>query len=200
MAAKQPKTGSRTVAGREIPPVGTWVIDPAHSEIAFVARHMMITKVRGRFREFTGRVHVAEAPEQSRAEVSIRASSIDTGDRMRDRNLRSALLDVERHPHLRFHSTSVRPAGHDRWEVTGDLTIRDVARAVTLRVEYCGSAADPRGTVRAGFLATTEIDRDDFDVTWNQALEAGGFLVGKGVKIELDVEAVLQAESPSPIG
>jgi polyisoprenoid-binding protein YceI len=186
---------TRTVAGREIPPPGRWRIDPAHSEIQFVARHMMIARTRGRFREFSGTITIAEVPEQSSVEVTIVAASIDTGDAQRDAHLRSPdFLDVERYPEIRFRSTEVRPAGDDRWEVTGGLTIRDVTRPVTLDVEFCGVATDPWGSLRAAFLASTEINREDFDVSWNQALESGGFLVGKGVRIELDVEAVREAD------
>lgn len=184
----------RTVEGRELPPVGRWDIDPAHSELQLLARHMMISKVRGRFREHEGSLDIAERPEDSRVDVTIRAASIDTGDAQRDAHLRSPdFLDVERFPDVTFRSTSVRPAGAgDRYEVVGDLTIRDVTRPVTLDVEFEGVAVDPWGALRAGFMAAGEINREDFDVTWNQALEAGGFLVGKGIKVEVDVEAVLQ--------
>jgi polyisoprenoid-binding protein YceI len=156
---------------------------------------MMIARTRGRFREFSGTIHIAQAPEQSSVQVAIVAASIDTGDPQRDAHLRSPeFLDVERFPELRFRSTGVRPAAGNRWQVSGDLTIRDVTRPVTLEVEFCGVATDPWGNLRAAFLASTEIDRDDFDVSWNQTLEGGGFLVGKGVRIELDIEAVREAE------
>ena len=188
--------GTRIVGGREVPPSGTWKIDPSHSEIQFFVRHMMIAKVRGRFREFEGTIHIGERPEDSRVEVVIEAASIDTRDRTRDEHLRSAdFLDVERYPELRFASTSVRPGDKDRWQVTGDLTVRDVTRPVVLDVEYDGAMVDPWGNLRSGFLATAEIDRENFDITWNQALETGGFLVGKGVRIEIDVEAIRQADS-----
>lgn len=185
---------TRIVEGRQLPPVGRWMIDPAHSDVQFVARHMMISKVRGRFREFEGWLDIAERPEDSSVEVVIQAASIDTGDSQRDAHLRSPdFLDVEQFPEIRFRSTSVRPAGDDdRYEVVGDLTIRGVTRPVTLDVEFEGIAVDPWGGTRAGFVASGEINREDFDVTWNQALETGGFLVGKGVRVELDVEAVLQ--------
>lgn len=187
---------TRTVDGREVPIPGTWTIDPSHSEIQFAARHMMISRVRGRFHEFSGTVTVGERPEDSSVEAVIQAASIDTGDENRDQHLRSPdFLDVERFPQIPFRSRSVRPGRGDRWQVTGDLTIRDLTRSVTLDVEFCGAAIDPWGQVRAGYMAETEIDREDFAVTWNQALEAGGFLVGRGVKIEADVEAVLQSES-----
>ena len=188
--------GTWIVDGREVPPSGTWKIDPSHSEIQFFVRHMMIAKVRGRFREFEGTIHIGERPEDSRVEVVIEAASIDTRDRTRDEHLRSAdFLDVERYPELRFASTSVRAGDKDRWQVTGDLTARGVTRPVVLDVEYNGAMVDPWGNLRAGFLATTEIDRENFDITWNQALEAGGFLVGKGVRIEIDVEAIRQVDT-----
>jgi polyisoprenoid-binding protein YceI len=189
---------SRTVAGHEVPPAGRWAIDPAHSHIDFVVRHMMISKVRGRFREFSGDIRIDEVPERSSVEATIQAASIDTGDEERDRHLRSAeFLDVEHHPEIRFRSVSLRAAGQDHWKLTGELTVRGVTRPVTLLVEYCGTAVDPWGNTRAAFLASGEINREDFAITWNQALEAGGFLVGKGVKIEADVEAVLQHDGES---
>jgi polyisoprenoid-binding protein YceI len=187
---------TRTIAGRELPAAGRWTIDPAHSQVHFVVRHMMISKVRGSFREFSGTIDIDEIPERSRVEAIIRADSIDTGDPERDRHLRSPeFLDVEHYPDIRFRSASVRPGDTDHWKLTGDLTIRGVTRPITLLVEYCGTATDPWGNTRAAFLASGEINREDFDITWNQALEAGGFLVGKGVKVEVDVEAVLQTES-----
>ncbi|MET0146010.1 MAG: YceI family protein [Ilumatobacteraceae bacterium] len=187
---------TRIVDGRELPPAGTWRIDPSHSEIQFFVRHMMISKVRGRFREFEGTIEIGERPEDSRVEVVIEAASIDTRDRARDEHLRSAeFLDVERFPEVRFRSTSVGHGEKDRWDVAGDLTVRDVTRPVVLHVEFCGATVDPWGNPRAGFLAGTEIDREEFDITWNQALEAGGFLLGKGVRIEIDAEAIRRADA-----
>jgi polyisoprenoid-binding protein YceI len=156
---------------------------------------MMISKVRGRFSRFEGAIVVADDPLQSSVEATIDASSIDTGDPDRDAHLRAAeFLDVERFPVLRFQSTSLHAGTDGKWHLDGDLTIRDVTRVVTVIVEFCGVAKDPWGNVRAGFLGTTDINREDFDITWNQALEAGGFLVGKGVKVEVDAEAVLVAD------
>ena len=184
----------RIVEGKEIPPPGRWAIDASHSSIQFVARHMMISKVRGRFREFSGTIHIDEVPEQSWVEATINAASIDTGDADRDAHLRAAdFLDVDRFTEIRYRSTEVRAVA-DKWEITGDLTLRDVTRPVSLVVEFCGVATDPWNNLRAGFLGTTEINREDFSVTWNQVLESGGFLVGKGVKVECDVEAVLQSD------
>jgi polyisoprenoid-binding protein YceI len=174
------------------------VIDPSHSSIQFIARHMMIAKTRGSFRSFSGTINIDEQPERSWVEVTIEAASIDTGDQTRDAHLRSAdFLDVEHHPEIRFRSTSVRPGRNERWVVTGDLSVRGIVRPVDVEVEFCGVAVDPWSNLRAAFLATTEINRDEFDITWNQALETGGFLVGKGVKIEADVEAVRQPDEPA---
>jgi polyisoprenoid-binding protein YceI len=181
---------TRTVNGIELPEPGRWMIDPVHSQVEFVARHMMISKVRGRFREFAGEIHITEQPEESWVEATILAASIDTGDAGRDAHLRGPeFLDADRYPEIRFRSTSVRAAG-DRWQVDGDLTVREITRSVPLTVEFCGVGLDPWGNTRAAFLGSTEINRDEFDITWNQALETGGFLVGNGVKIEIDVEAV----------
>jgi polyisoprenoid-binding protein YceI len=188
------KTTTRKAGGKELPKPGRWRIDPAHTDVQFVARHMMISKVRGRFRELSGTIYIDEVPENSSVEATINAASIDTGDPGRDSHLRSPeFLDVEHYPEIRFRSVAVRSVD-EKWEVDGDLTIRGVTKLVTLIVEFCGVVTDPWSNVRAGFLATGEINRDDFEVTWNQALETGGFIVGKGVKIEIDVEAVRESE------
>jgi polyisoprenoid-binding protein YceI len=187
---------TRVVDGREMPPPGTWVIDPSHSEVEFTVRHMMISKVRGRFRQFDGTIVIAERPEDSRVEVVIEAASIDTRDATRDEHLRSAdFLDVEHYPEIKFTSTSLRPGDIGHWDMTGDLTVRDVTRQVVLGVEFSGATVDPWGNLRSGFDASTRIDRDQFGITWNQALEAGGFLVGKEILVEIDVEAIHQKES-----
>jgi polyisoprenoid-binding protein YceI len=181
----------RTLDDVELPPPGTWEIDPVHSQVSFVVRHMVVAKVRGKFNKFSGTIQVAENHQDSKVEATIDAASIDTGEPNRDTHIRSAdFLDVEHYPEITYRSTRVRPADGDKWDVTGQLTIRDVTRDVTLSVEFCGVNPDPWGKIRAGFLATTEINREDFDITWNQALETGGFVVGKGVKVEIDAEAV----------
>jgi polyisoprenoid-binding protein YceI len=183
----------REVDGRQLPAPGEWVIDPAHSDIQLIARHMMIAKVRGRFRAFSGKAVVDEVPERTWCGVVIDAASIDTGDEQRDAHLRSPdFLDVERYPEIVFRSTGLRPADHGRWVLTGDVTVRDVVRSVDVDLEFNGVAEDPWGNARAAFLATAEIDREQFDITWNQALETGGFLVGNGVKVEADLQLVLQ--------
>lgn len=181
---------TRTLAGRELPAPGTYEIDPVHTSVEFVVRHLMVAKVRGRFAGFSGTVHIDEVPEESSVAGVIDATSIDTGQPDRDEHLRSAdFLEVERFPELRFASTRVE-TGAETWTVTGDLTIRGVTRPVELDVEFVGGVIDPWGGQRLGFSASTEIDREDFGLTWNQPLEAGGFVVGKKVRIELEAEAV----------
>ena len=176
-----------------LPAAGSWQIDPSHSTVDFVVRHLMVSKVRGRFGTFSGVINVDGDPDLSSVAVEIEAASIDTGDEQRDAHLRSGdFLDVETYPTLAFRSTSVH--GHDAdWKVSGELTVHGVTLPVVLDVEYLGTTKDPWGGDRAGFSATTEIDREDFGMTWNQALEAGGVLVGKKVRIEIEVEAVKAA-------
>ena len=173
----------------KLPEVGTWRIDPAHSVVGFVARHLMVTKVRGRFTEVDGAVIIGESPETSKIDVTIHAGSIDTGTTDRDDHLRSPdFLDVERFPELTFHSTGLEVTGDGTAKVTGDLTIRDVTNPVVLDVEYDGLVTDPWGNTKAAFTAATEIDREDWGLTWNVALESGGVLVGKKVSVELEVQ------------
>jgi polyisoprenoid-binding protein YceI len=170
-----------------------WTLDPAHSEVGFRVRHMMVSWTKGRFGAFSGTVVLDDAhPERSTVEVSIEAASIDTREPQRDQHLRSAdFLDVERHPRIAFRSTAVTPAGGGAFEVRGELTIRGVTRPVTLEVEGLGPAhRDPWGGVRRGAQARTRIDRKDFGLVWNGVLEAGGVLVGDEVRIELEVELV----------
>jgi polyisoprenoid-binding protein YceI len=174
------------------PPAGTWEIDPVHTSVGFVARHLMVAKVRGRFSEFSGTIHIADRPEHSSVDVTIQATSISTDTGQRDEHLRSPdFLDVERYPTLMFRSKKVEITGTDTLRVTGDLTIKDVTRPVVLDVVYEGTQPDPWGGTRAGFSARAELDRDDWGITWNQTLVTGGVVVGKKVRIELDIEARL---------
>ena len=172
-----------------------WHIDAAHSGINFWVRHMLVSKVRGRFAKYTGTVHLDEGDlTRSVVEATIDASSIDTGTPQRDTHLRSAdFFDVEKYPELRFRSRRVERLAESRYRVVGDLTIRDVTREVSLDVEYGGRAKDPWGNERAGFIATTSLDRKEFGLTWNQVLEAGGVLVGDRVDVELEIQAVKAA-------
>jgi len=174
-----------------------WNIDTAHSGINFSVRHMMFAKVRGRFAAWSGKVTLDPKDlTHGSVGVEIDASSIDTGVADRDTHLRSPdFLDVESFPKLRFKSTKVEKAGGDRYRIHGDLTIRNVTREVVLDAEYGGQAKDPWGNQRVAFTATTSLERGDFGLKWNQALEAGGVLVGERVDMELEVQAVQAAAS-----
>ncbi|HEY3811154.1 MAG TPA: YceI family protein [Acidimicrobiales bacterium] len=171
---------------------GTWVIDPVHSEVGFSVRHLMVSKVKGRFKTFEGSIIIAENPLDSKVEAVIDATTVDTQDENRDNHLRSQdFFEVEKHPQIIFKSTSVRPQGSD-YLVTGDLTIHGVTRSVDLELEFNGVSPDPWGGTRAGFSATTEISRGDFGIEFNMPLDGGGVVVGDKIKINLEVEAVLQ--------
>jgi polyisoprenoid-binding protein YceI len=178
--------------------VTTWEIDPAHSAIEFAVKHMMFTTVRGRFRDFRGTILANETnPEESSVEVEIQAASIDTGVPDRDVHLRSAdFLDVAQYPLITFQSTRVegKPKKEgDRFRIIGDLMIRGTKQEVTLDCEYEGTGIDPWGGTRAGASATTEIDRREWGLRWNQVLETGGVLVANKVRIEAEVQAVKKA-------
>lgn len=171
----------------------TWTIDPQHSQVSFEVKHMMFATVRGRFAAPEGTVELGPdgAAEGTALRAVIESASIDTGEPERDEHLRSPdFLDVERFPEIRFESRGVERRGDDRLTVTGDLTIRDETREATLDVTELGRRTDPWGNERIGYRATTAIDRRDFGLTWNQALESGGVLVGHEVRITLDVQAV----------
>jgi polyisoprenoid-binding protein YceI len=172
-----------------------WILDAAHSGINFSVRHMLVSKVRGRFAKYSGSVHLDEDDlTRSTAEAAIDATSIDTGTPQRDAHLRSPdFFDVERFPELRFRSTRVEKIEDGRYRVVGELTIRDVTREVSLEVEYGGKARDPWGNERIGLFAKASIDRKDYGLRWNQVLEAGGLLVGDRVDIEIEVQAVQAA-------
>ena len=176
----------------------TWNIDGAHSGIHFSIRHMVVSKVRGRFGAFRGSLDLTEGGDltDTAIDVTIDAASIDTGTAQRDEHLRSAdFFDVERFPALRYVGKRVEKLAGDRYRVLGDLTIRDVTREVALEVEYGGRGTDPWGNQRLAFEARTSIDRKDFGLRWNQVLEAGGVLVGDKVEIELEIQAVQAAAS-----
>ena len=178
-----------------IPAVGDYTIDPAHSSVDFVSRHLMITKVRGRFAEVFGTITIDEEPERSHVDAMVNVASLNSGNADRDRHLLSAdFFDADEYPTIVFRSTKIEPGGSGAWHVTGDLTVRDVTRAVTLDVNFDGANATPDGDERVAFSAATEIDRDDIGVTWNVALESGGVLIGKKVGIELNIEAVAKGE------
>ncbi|RME76634.1 MAG: polyisoprenoid-binding protein [Chloroflexi bacterium] len=173
-----------------------WQIDPTHSLIEFSVKHMMIATVRGRFTRFEGQVHLdPKNPEASYAEGSVDVSSIDTREPDRDAHLRSAdFFDVEKFPRMTFRSTRVERVEGNRYRVAGELTIKDVTREVVFDVTDGGRMKDPWGNIRWGVSAVTRISRKDFGLTWNVALEAGGWLVGDDIKIEAELEAVLVQE------
>lgn len=172
----------------------TWRIDSAHSGIHFSVRHLVIARVRGQFSRWSGTLTVPGGDfSRATVEVTIDTSSIETGVADRDAHLRSAdFFEVAVHPEATFRSRRVEPAGGDRFRLFGDLSLRGVSRPVLLEVEGTGVAKDPWGNVRAGFTAKTTLDRKELGLTWNQALEAGGVLVGDKVELEIDVEAVRQ--------
>jgi len=185
---------TRTWNGVAIPAPGTFALDPAHTSAGFVARHLMVSKVRGAFTKVSGEIVIGADPAESTVTAVIPADSIDTGAADRDGHVRGAdFLDVDTYPALTFRSTAVVPSKDEKFTVRGELTIRDVTREVDLDVEFEGLARSPWGQEVIGFTATTEIDREDFGITWNQALETGGVLVGRKVKIEISAEAVRQA-------
>jgi polyisoprenoid-binding protein YceI len=181
---------TRTWESLTIPAAGTYNLDAAHTHIGFVVKHMMVSKVRGSFGSFSGSVTVAENPLESSAELTIQAASIDTGAGDRDGHLRSDdFLAVEKFPEITFKSTRVVGHSGDDFTVVGNLTIREVTKEVELKVEYGGAGTNPWGASVWGYSITTEFDREEFGLTWNQALETGGVLVGKKVKIEIEGEA-----------
>jgi polyisoprenoid-binding protein YceI len=189
-----PALDTRDFDGVTIPTPGTFALDAAHSEVAAVARHLVVSKVRGTFANVTGTIVVAEDPLQSSVTASIPAETINTNSPDRDTHLRSAdFLDVEKYPTLDFRSTSVVSHKGNEFVLLGDLTIRGTTREVELKVEYDGIARSPWGQEVLAFTATTEFDREDFGMTWNQALETGGVLVSKKISVHISAEAVRQA-------
>jgi len=173
---------------------GTWKIDPVHSEVSLSVRHLMVSKVRGRFGDFAGTIVIAEDPLESHVEAVVALASIDTGNEGRDAHVRSAdFFDVEQFPELTFRSTGVRPDGDD-FIVDGELSLHGVTRQVPLHVEVTGfQAATPFGDTRVGFSATAEIDRYDFDITFNSPLEGGGVGLGRKIQIALEIQAVRES-------
>ena len=173
---------------------GDYTIDASHSRLGFTARHAMVTKVRGQFSEWSGTAHVDAAnPSASKVELSIKTASIDTGSADRDGHLASAdFFDAETNPEITFVSTEVSRSGDD-WTITGDLTIKGVTKPVTIEFEHTGSARDPFGNLRIGFEGSTTINRKDWGLTWNAALETGGVLVSEKIKLDLDVSAIRNA-------
>ena len=173
----------------------SWTIDNAHSQIQFTVRHMMISNVHGGFEKFSGTIDFNEEdPVRSLLSVQIEGASLNTKEPKRDEHLRSAdFFNVAQYPYMTYKSKSMQQADATHGRIIGDLTIRDVTREVVLDVEYAGQAKSPWGTVSAGFSAQTKINRQDWNLTWNKALETGGVLVGDEIKINIDLEVVQQA-------
>jgi polyisoprenoid-binding protein YceI len=183
----------RDFNGLTVPAPGTYAIDPAHTEVGAVVRHLMVSKVRGSFHDVTGTITVAEDPLQSSVTAEIPAATINTRVADRDAHLRSPdFLDVENHPKLAFASTGVVKNDGNEFVLRGELTIRGVTREVDLSVEFDGVAGTPYGTEVIAFTASFEFDREDFGIVWNQALETGGVMVSKKVKVEIHAEAIRQ--------
>lgn len=174
---------------------GEYAFDPAHTTFGFVARHAMVTKVRGTFSEFEGSAHLDFAdPGQSKVTVKIKAASINTGNDDRDAHLRSNdFFDMDEYPEITFESTAVESADADTYRVTGDLTIRGVTKSITFESERTGPVIDPWGNTRVGFSGTLSVNRKDWGVSWNMALEAGGVVVSEKVTLEFDVSATKSA-------
>jgi polyisoprenoid-binding protein YceI len=169
---------------------GVWNVDPSHSRVGFVARHLMIAKVRGHFRDFSGVITVAPNPLDSTVEASVDLASIDTGDPGRDEHLRSAdFFSVDQHPQMTFATSGLKEDGDD-YVLYGDLTINGVSKQIELDLEFEGVQQDPWGGTRAAFTAHTDVSRKDWGIEWNAALETGGVVVGDKVRIELEIEAV----------
>lgn len=172
---------------------GTWEFDPAHTRLGFLARQVMITTVRGTFGDVVGSASLDPSnPQKSEVSVTIRAKSIDTGSRRRDAHLRSAAyFEVERYPAIEFRSTQLRPTKDpDVWTIVGDLTVCGVTRPVELTMAYLGVSGDPWNGIRAGFEGTATVDRMDWGVSWNRVIEAGGYVIGDNVTLELQVQAI----------
>jgi polyisoprenoid-binding protein YceI len=171
---------------------GAYTLDPAHTRLGFVARHAMVTKVRGAFNEFEGTATIdGENPANSSVAITLKVDSIDTRNAQRDGHLRTNdFLDIENYPEIRFVSTSVKHDGGSDFEVTGDLTVKDITKSVTLPLEFQGAAKDPFGNDRIGFEGSVVINRKDWGITWNAALETGGVLVSEKVTLEFEISAI----------
>ena len=185
---------TREFQGLQIPAAGTYVLDAAHKRVGFVVRHLMVSKVRGNFGEATATVTVGEDPLQSSVTASITTASVFTGQPDRDNHLRTGdFFEAEKYPTIEFRSTGIKSFDGNEFILDGELTIKDVTKSVELLVEFEGVGRSPYGFDIFGFSATTEIDREDWGLTYNMALESGGVMIGKKVKIEIEGEAIRQA-------
>ena len=184
---------TREFDGLAIPAVGTYELDPSHKRVGFVVRHLMVSKVRGNFGEATATITVAEDPLQSSVTASINTQSVFTGQPDRDNHLRTGdFFEAEKYPTIEFKSTRIKSQDGNEFLLDGDLTIKGITKPVELLVEFEGAGRSPYGFDVFGFSATTEIDREDWGLTYNMALESGGVMIGKSVKIEIEGEAIRQ--------
>ena len=187
-------TTTREFQGLQIPAAGTYVLDAAHKRVGFVVRHLMVSKVRGDFAEAEATITVAENPLESSVVASIQTASVNTGQADRDNHLRTGdFFEAEKYPTMEYRSTGIKSFDGSEFVLTGELTIKDVTRPVDLLVEFEGAGRSPYGFDLFGFSATAEIDREDWGLTYNMALESGGVMIGKKVKIEIEGEAIRQA-------
>jgi len=185
---------TREFQGLTIPVAGTYELDAAHKRVGFVVRHLMVSKVRGNFGDATATIIVTDDPMQTQVSATIQTASVNTGQTDRDNHLRSGdFFDAEKYPTMEFRSTGIKSHDGNEFVLDGELTIKDVTRPVELKVEFEGVGRSPYGHDVFGFSATTEIDREDWGLTWNVALEQGGVMVAKKVKIEIEGEAIRQA-------
>jgi polyisoprenoid-binding protein YceI len=187
-------TSTREYRGLQIPVAGTYTLDAAHKRVGFVARHLMVSKVRGNFGEATATITVGEDPLQSSVTATIQTGSVFTGQPDRDNHLRSGdFFEAEKYPTIEYRSTGIKSFEGNEFVLEGELTIKGITKSVDLVVEFEGAGRSPYGKDVFGFSATTEIDREDWGLTWNVALESGGVMIGKKVKIEIEGEAIRQA-------
>ena len=187
-------TSTREFRGLQIPVAGTYTLDPAHKRVGFVARHLMVSKVRGDFGEATATITVGQDPLQSSVTATIQTASVFTGQPDRDNHLRTSdFFEVAKYPTIEYHSTGIKSFEGNEFVLEGELTIKGVTKPVDLRVEFEGAGRSPYGKDVFGFSASAEVDREAWGLTWNVALESGGVMVGKKVKIEIEGEAIRQA-------
>jgi polyisoprenoid-binding protein YceI len=174
---------------------GDYTLDTAHTRLGFVARHAMVTKVRGSFDDFAGTAHLDfQDPTKSSADITIQVKSITTNQSQRDEHLRTSdFFDAATYPEIRFKSSKAEALGDDRYRLTGDLTIKDVTKPVSIDFEFTGAAKDPYGNIRVGFDGSTTVKRSDWGITWNAALETGGVMVSDKITLEFDVSAIKNA-------
>jgi polyisoprenoid-binding protein YceI len=183
----------RSFDDTDVPEPGTYSLDASHSQVGFVVKHLMVSKVRGRFSRFQGTITIADDPLESSVEVSVELDSVDTRDAKRDEHLRSAdFFSIDQHPTMTYRSTGVRHVKEDEWVIDGELSLLGVTQPLQLEVSFEGAARDPWGGDRIGFSAKGEVNREDFGMTFNAALETGGVLVGKKAILEIEAEAVRQ--------